>query len=128
MAKKKATKKANSNQVVVKITGGALPSNLCYRAGQVLAAARASLVGVALAVENNGASSEKDRRVKGALIAMQGVIQEFPLTKGTVLPVQKELGKLSGKSTSKAIKDVVHRASGVLATLEGKARVGCNVH
>jgi len=126
MAKKAAKAKTSSSQVVVKVTGGALPSSLCFVAGRLIARAQGAIDSVYTTHVGKAYPLRQKSALVDAALALQAIRENFPLTKEKISPIEQNLAKLV-KGKNVPIGDMVKQAARELAILERKARQGCNV-
>lgn len=132
MAKKKKAAKTNPNQVVVKVTGGALPSSLCFVAGEILARA-SEVVRLASAFNSRkGGAEDTKAALRYAAQELYVLQKNFPLTSGKIAPIERRFeelakSKLKGKEDA-AVSSALNDAVREIEILRKKARVGCNVN
>jgi hypothetical protein len=124
MAKKKAQRKGR-NQVVAKVTGGALPSPICFSAGRAIGGAEARLNHLKYELDRGSAREEILESAQGVGVAFGAIGAEFPLTDKTLKPLREKFFSKTLKDAK--LKEAVRQGLREIADLKRKAQIGCNV-
>ena len=115
--------KKNKNQVVVKVTGAALPSRLCLAAGHAIGTVEARLNHLNYELSSGSKPSEIRESAQNVAIGLGMIAVQFPLTEKSLKPLREKFYSRTLKDA--ALKAAVREAIEKVGDLKIQAEQGC---